>query len=219
MKSRYKSLSEISGKKIENKFHNINKKILWEHDDAKNYYNKMVDKYGKPNIKDFNPGGIAIWSGRTLSKTCIHRIELHDESIHHCSPQPHKDFLYSFINYQVHYSKLKDVLSLSGSLTYDPLKKLLRARCGAEEANIATLLLATNIANGTVIIDNRHSLHDKYKKSIVNALSNPVIANDNYNKLCKNINLQSAKDRAMDGKGFNFVKCCDGYDVSTNTCQ
>ena len=80
-------------------------------------------------------------------------IELRDESVPHCVPLPHRDFLYTFIKYEVSPDRFKDVLSLSGSVSYDPLKKLIRARCGSQEANIATLYLATEIASGKQTIE------------------------------------------------------------------
>ncbi len=46
--------------------------------------------------------------------------------------------------------KLMDVYSLSGSVGYDPLKKLLYARCANMGANYVTLKLATDI-----ILDHR----------------------------------------------------------------
>ena len=44
-------------------------------------------------------------------------------------------------------SKLYDVLSISGSVNYDPLKKELFARCGSFEANFATLRTVFNVIN------------------------------------------------------------------------
>ena len=40
------------------------------------------------------------------------------------------------------------MLELSGSVGYDPLKKLLYARCASIKANVATLVLSMKIAMG-----------------------------------------------------------------------
>ena len=70
-----------------------------------------------------------------------------DEYVDHDKPKQHFDFLYSYINIYVPPSKLYDVLSISGSVNYDPLKKELFARCGSFEANFATLRTVFNVIN------------------------------------------------------------------------
>jgi len=59
---------------------------------------------------------------------------------------------------------LKRVLSISGSINYDGLKKLLTARCGGMGANLATLYLAMSLVSGNMSIQNikKKGLYGKY---------------------------------------------------------
>ena len=115
----------------------------WHNKDAADYVRVLMDKYGMPSSVDPTAGGIAIWKRDKLMNTPFDRLEVRDESIPHAYPMPHNDFVYGFVNYDVAPSKFLEVTSISGSITYDPLKKQLRARCGTLEAVIATLALAT----------------------------------------------------------------------------
>ena len=122
--------------------------LKWENGDAISYLQVGIDRWGQPEHLSKKRGGIAIWTKKQLKNTCFEVIELRDESVPHCVPLPHRDFLYTYINYEVSPELFADVLALSGSVSYDPLKKLIRARCGSNEANIATLYLTTEIASG-----------------------------------------------------------------------
>ena len=114
------------------------------------YLGILIAKYGQPSSIDPSPGGMVVWKKDRLMNTCFDRIELHDEAIPHCKPMDHVDFLYFFVNYDVAPSRFIEVTSLSGSVGYDKLKKMLWARCGSAEANIATLALATHIDEGHI---------------------------------------------------------------------
>ena len=59
---------------------------------------------------------------------------------------------------------LKRVLSISGSINYDGLKKLLTARCGGIGANLATLYLAMSLVSGKMNFQDikRKGLYGKY---------------------------------------------------------
>ena len=70
--------------------------------------------------------------------------------MHHC-PASHTDFFYSFIHIELDQKNWKDVLSVSGSVGYDPLKHHLYARCGSVEANIASLYTCLKINENGVI--------------------------------------------------------------------
>ena len=112
----------------------------WESLDAKKYYKEVVKIYGEPDIKVNKPKGICIWYNNDENKLSPHvKIELKDESVDHCVPATHIDFLYSFVKIYIPEDKIIDVLSVSGSVNYDPLKKELFARCGSFAANYATL--------------------------------------------------------------------------------
>lgn len=102
-------------------------------------YDKIVKKYGKPDVIANQPKGICIWYIDQKNGDIHHSIELRDQYVDHCVPANHNDFLYSYIKVYVPPEKIKQVLSVSGSVSYDGLQKLLYARCASFEANTATL--------------------------------------------------------------------------------
>jgi len=189
----------------------------WEHTDAVAILQVETGKWGAPSILVKSKGGLAIWTREQLSNTCFECIELYDESVSHCVPLPHRDFLYTFIKYDVSPETFADVLSLSGSVSYDPLKKLLRARCGSQEANIATLYLATEIASGKQNIQNIQK-EELYKQTIIST-KNPETVKELYNKLCQNVDNQPGNPNFTGFWPAAFPEgCCDGYNPNTNTC-
>ncbi len=191
--------------------------INWENEDAIEQLRILIRRYGKPSIKDYSTGGMAIWTKKQLKETCYERIELLDESVPHCVPKPHRDFLYTFINYEVPDDKVLDVISLSGSVSYDPLKKLLRARCGSEDANVATLYLCTAIGNNRISID---EIQDKelYKKTIM-SLSSPQNTQIYYERLCSSIKNQPGNPKWTGFFPLAFPEgCYPNYDPSLNEC-
>ncbi len=139
-----------SGKKtFKNKINTNINNIKWNHNDSKNYltfFSKNI--FRKPDNIDKNSRGIAIWYPKNNEKINLNGNNLpnifsehwcRDESIPHKCPKPHNDFFYSFITIDLDNTIWYDILAVSGSVGYDPLKKLLYARCGSIEANIATL--------------------------------------------------------------------------------
>ena len=144
--------------------------LKWKHKDAADYLLKIIQLVGPPSSIDIAPGGMAIWKKEDLKDTCYVRLELLDESIPHCRPKPHNDFFYTYVHYEIPMDTFQDVLILSGSVTYDPLKKWLRARCGSIEANNATLLLAIEIATKKFSIDQvqKENIYTHYILSTAN---------------------------------------------------
>ena len=191
--------------------------INWTNKDAIEQYYIMKKKYGTPRITSFAKGGMAVWTKDKLLNTCFERVELIDESVAHCVPKPHRDFLYHYVNYEIPSDKVLEVISLSGSVAYDPLKKLLRARCGSEEANIATLYLATSIGNSRISLKKVQE-EKLYKKTIVST-SDSQNVQIYYTRLCKYI-----KDQPGNPKWTGFFPlafpegCCEGYDAVLNKC-
>lgn len=111
------------------------------------YYDEIVARYGNPDILVNQPGGLCIWN--VNKKDDPHtRIELKDEYVPHCVPANHFDFMYSFVTIYIPPEKLIDVQSISGSVSYDPLKHELFARCGSFAANFATLRTVFNVLEG-----------------------------------------------------------------------
>ena len=114
----------------------------------------LVKEFGKPTMIDRKKGGVAIWNKAVLTKRHKpwERIELHDEMIPHGNPANHFDFMYTWFQLDVPKSKICKIISLSDSVTYDPLKKLIRARCHHMGPNTSTLLLAMYVATGKMTI-------------------------------------------------------------------
>ena len=128
----------------------------WENDTGQfnptDAYKRESKAMGPPDLIDRSPGGLAIWREGTLKSQGIPLVEvvLRDESISHMSPAPHRDYLYATYELDVPRDRITDVLALSDSVTYDPLKGEITARCHFMGANYATLYLSTLIADGTM---------------------------------------------------------------------
>lgn len=194
------------------------KRPKWKNKDAIEQYKLLRDKYGKPCVQNLDRDkGIAIWHKDKLKNTCFELIKIHDESISHCVPKPHRDFLYTSINYEIPNNKVLDVISLSGSVNYDPLKKHLTARCATEDANIATLYLATSIGNGYVSFEKVKK--DKLYKQVIESLSSPENTEIYYRKLCQNLKEQPGNPNWTGYFHLSFPEgCCPGYNPELNTC-
>ncbi len=118
----------------------------------------VVQEFGLPDMIDVNQGGVAIWKRSTLRNRgfCWERVEIHDEQIPHEVPAPHTDFLYVWYHLPVRsltkgnmadYNRIvADIRALSESITFDPLKQVIRVRCHFMGAVAATLVLAKRIA-------------------------------------------------------------------------
>jgi hypothetical protein len=120
----------------------------WHNQNAADYVKVLISRYGVPSSVDPSSGGIVIWKKDKLMNTPFDRIEVRDESIPHAYPMPHNGFMYVFVNYDIAPSKFLEVTSVSGSISYDPLKKQLRVRSGSIETGVATLALATQVGEG-----------------------------------------------------------------------
>ena len=185
--------------------------------DAAEQYNILTKKYGNPSISDLSEGGIAIWKKDKLKGTCFFEIKLLDESVPHCVPAPHRDFLYTYVKYEVPDDKVLDVISLSGSVAYDPLKKILSARCATESANITTLYLATAIGNSNVTI--QEVQNNKLYAKAINSIGNKQNVEIYYKRLCKALEEQPGNPNWSGYFGLAFPEgCCDGYNPDKNTC-
>lgn len=134
----------------------------WKHKYPKQFYPKALKLFGKPTFIANVPNGYVYWkkAGNSLFDEHI----LKDEEIKHCVPGKHIDFFYSSIKCYVPTEKRIDVLSISGSINYDGLTKLLTARCASIEANIATLYLGMCVANNIMPIKHvkQKGLYGKY---------------------------------------------------------
>jgi len=119
-----------------------------QNDGPVSYYPEIVARYGNPDILVNQPGGLCIWNIDEENDPHT-RIELKDEYVPHCVPMNHFDFMYSYVTIYISPDMLNKVQSISGSVSYDPLKHELFARCGSFAANFATLRTVFNVLEGT----------------------------------------------------------------------
>jgi hypothetical protein len=155
-KVRYKN-QEYKDKyiKCKNRYNKLKQKVAqfggnnelsnWKHKEDNGpvaYYNTLVEKYGEPYILVNKEGGMCVWKDNIGFNE---KIILKDEFVKHETPRLHFDFLYSFIKVYISPDKLTDVIKISESINYDPLLKLLRARCASIEANVATFKTALDL--------------------------------------------------------------------------
>lgn len=151
----------------------------WKHPQAYEYISDFSNNYFRePDVLANVPGGIAIWYPKLSENFKIGGEEFpnvfsehwaRDEWVKHHCPATHHDFFYSFIKIKLDNStNWKDVLSVSGSVSYDPLKGLLSARCGSIEANIATFYTCLQMLNGDIKIEDRPRAYGNNIKAIRN---------------------------------------------------
>jgi hypothetical protein len=133
----------------------------WKYSRPKKYYDECIKMFGQPTAISTKKYGFAFWKTKGLFTEHI----LRDEDVKHCVPAPHHDYFYSSVKFFVPPEKVWDVLKISGSISYDGLKKNLTARCGGIGANYATIFLGMLVANGFLSI-NEVKKGDMYKKLI-----------------------------------------------------
>lgn len=182
IKAGKKTKKNTSRKSVE--FSNFN----WIHKQAKDFTIYFAEKmFRNPDILAKKPNGIAIWYPKDNEKfpNIFAEHWCRDEYIGHKCPSPHHDFFYSFIKVNLNDKKWQDVLSVSGSVSYDPLKRLLSARCGSLEANIATLYTCLLVNNGVHTIKEIQS-KGLYGKNI-NSTSDFDSVKKMYNYLVKHL--------------------------------
>jgi hypothetical protein len=111
----------------------------------------LVSEFGQPDMIDRGVGGGAIWFGGSLKKQNKpwNMIMILDEAVPHDKPAKHADFLYSWARLNIpSEAVMHDILRISDSISYDPLKKWLQVRCHFMGANLATAVLAIRMAQG-----------------------------------------------------------------------
>lgn len=153
------------GKRIYRKsksHHNIGSTLAWKNSYPKKYVDAFSKYYfRKPDVIAAKKGGMCLWYPKSREKLYLYDNVFpniftehwcRDEMIKHMCPAKHTDFFYSFIDIELDTQKWADVLAISGSIGYDPLKKKLYARCGSIEANIASLYTCLLVNNGTITL-------------------------------------------------------------------
>ena len=104
----------------------------WKNKDAIKIHNYLIPIFGNPigiiNVE----GGLSIWTEKNMKKKKVFGLKnifvehlIRDEAITHLCPKKHNDFFYSYVRVDITPKNAKDIIMLSGSVGYDPLKKLL----------------------------------------------------------------------------------------------
>jgi hypothetical protein len=188
-------------------------KFQWKNDDAVDKYFELVKILGKTKNVSLVKGGFAIWDHSMLKgkkmyggTNCFEEVILRDEKIPHLCPAKHTDFLYAYIKVPVEPKQIKILFSVSGSVSYDPLKNLIYARCASMEANIATLCLCSRL------LLNKIGIEEVHKKGLygdmIRSTINEQVVEDFYKELCKNAKQLNKNANTNDGfwKGAFSVK-------------
>lgn len=195
-------------------------KTNWEFLDSEDQLDICTKMFGKPTAITKQKGGFAVWDEKKLFgrkirsgtlkglKNCFSEILLRDESIEHFCPAKHYDFLYSYVKISVDPNQIQKLMSVSGSVSYDPLKNFVSARCASIEANIATLKLVTDLLlNNKVEIrelgikyQTIRSVHSSgaYGKLIKSTID-PKFVVKYYKDLCKNVRKLNQKSKLNKG--------------------
>ena len=115
--------------------------------------NKLINQFGKPDELDPQSGGSAVWDAKKLHGTPFIRIEIKDEQIPHNKPVPHVDFLYSWYRVDVPQNLIRGLDKISKGISYDPISKVMVARCNDLRANIVMHWIVKHYADGKLSID------------------------------------------------------------------
>lgn len=121
--------------------------VYWQNQLPLQYLSIAIKILGAPSYVNPNAGGMAVWNNDILVNRgfVFSRVELHDEDVLQVIPYPHSGFLYYWVNYDLNDILYDDVLTMSGALQYDPIRKWLRARADCHEHCIGLLNLAMHV--------------------------------------------------------------------------
>ena len=169
----------------------------WSNPEAVNALDKVKAVLGEPDVYSRYKNGAAVWTEAQLYKSnykghpiCLAKVMVIDELVPHGYPTSHADTVYTAIRVELLMNDLKNILPLTGALSFNPLKKLLIAHCESFEANIAILKLATDI-----LIEKDNMVHIKTNdtlKKLINQAKNGG-AEPLYLELCANMQILNAR--------------------------
>lgn len=95
-------------------------------------YVNMVKKLGPPDALDPEGGGFALWNRKAISRypmlKRVRMIEVSDDDLRNDFPFPHSCFVRVEFDINVPVKKLYKVLSMSGDLSYDTVRRHLIVR-------------------------------------------------------------------------------------------
>lgn len=124
-------------------------------------YYEIVDVIGPPTLINPQRGGMAIWQNPGLRNNdyrVFKQVKIVDEQCFNNFPYPHIGFLYTYVKIKIPITILNKVLSISGDIMYDPVKKLLIVRGMSFGYNLALIAIVCQYVMGNItwyqIIDN-----------------------------------------------------------------
>ena len=112
----------------------------WDHEKAVSYSKYLEKHFGQP---DEFTNEQAVWHHIDGFKKVVCR----DEYILHCCPEPHYDFVYSYIDLEVPKNLSDELAQCSESILIDHLKNEVGARCGSLTANAVTLNFCLDVVS------------------------------------------------------------------------
>ena len=116
----------------------------WKYDDAQDYAEYLVERYGEPDIVG---NDMLVWEGKISQFT---QTYIKDESIPHCCPKPHRDYVYSTMEIDVPEELMEPIAKASESIIVDQLKNEVTARCADINANAITLGFVQKLVAGDI---------------------------------------------------------------------
>jgi hypothetical protein len=130
---------------------------------------------GPPTLLNPERNGIASWQNPGLNNpeyNIFTRIDIVEETCYNSFPYPHIGFLYTYVKINIPLSKLNRVLSMTGDIMYDPIKKLLVVRGMSLNYNIALISIVCRYVNEIIswcdIIDNDMIRRETHHKRLIN---------------------------------------------------
>lgn len=132
-------------------FKNSRKQYYFQN--AYNKYYELIKEFGQPTMCNNNAGGMAVWINHNnfpKEYRFIQRIDLIDEECYNPYPYPHIGFLYLYIKMDIPTNKLNNVLSISGDINYDMIKKLLCVRGMSMGYNLSLIWLVKKYTHGKI---------------------------------------------------------------------
>ena len=115
----------------------------WRNQEPVAFVKSLTKKLGQPDEMTENR---AVW----YDKDGFKRIEVMDEYILHCCPEPHYDFVYSTVDLHVPKKFVRVLAESSESILLDLLKNEVSARCATLSANAVTLNYVLDVVSGRV---------------------------------------------------------------------
>ena len=134
----------------------------WRNDEPVTFVKSLTKKLGKPDELTDNR---AVW----YDKDGFKRIEVLDENVLHCCPEPHYDFVYSTVDLHVPKKFVRVLAESSESILLDLLKNEVSARCATLSANAVTLNYVLDVVSERV-----EGGKDEYEKRIKQLYKNKL---------------------------------------------